>query len=471
MQQRSLGGGKGHQGPHMGTGTSREMFLQQCRGAWVHGCIAADGFDPGAATGSCHENKASRVLDRAMMVDRAGLPELLGVFEGARRRNQVIRLPINENTNEHETEIRRTNRSREIDTKIRRTNRSREIHTNRSREIDIANDRSMYVTIAHAVMIENARNSIEQHDTNTNTNTNTRMPRPYCACSQVTYEWCHCRCMTRVPRSPCAVQELVAAGAVTGEKMRETRGKAAGSGPPSRGLVGWVSLLGVSTTMPLVAHENRNSHTLTHIENARNSIEQHDTSTNTNTNTNTNTRMPRPYCACSQVTYEWCHCRCVTRVPRSPCAVQEMDAAEAAAGGKPRGTRGKAAGDAPLSRGIVGWVSLLGADSTTMPLVDNENRKSHTLTHIEARRGEAVHAASAAHAALDAPALIPTYQTGGSRCKPMQSDKRAKGGIKIQSTKWEKEGEQRQARQGGSELPPRQLRAKQPDSKQHIADF
>ena len=305
----------------------------------------------------------------------------------------------------------------------------------------------------------------------TNTNTNTRMPRPYCACSQVTYEWCHCRCMTRVPRSPCAVQELVAAGAVTGEKMRETRGKAAGSGPPSRGLVGWVSLLGVSTTMPLVAHENRNSHTLTHIENARNSIEQHDTSTNTNTNTNTNTRMPRPYCACSQVTYEWCHCRCVARVPRSPCAVQEMDAAEAAAGGKPRGTRGKAAGDAPLSRRIVGWVSLLGADSTTMPLVDNESRKSHTLTHIVARRGEAVHAASAAHAAPDAPALTPTYQTGGSRCKPMQSDKRAKGGIKIQSTKWEKEGEQRQARQGGSELPPRQLRAKQPDSKQHIADF
>ena len=77
MTLESRGGGKGHQGPRMGTGTSVEMFLRQHGGAWVHGSIAADGFDPSAVKGLCHE-ACSRVRDRAVMVDPAGLPELLG---------------------------------------------------------------------------------------------------------------------------------------------------------------------------------------------------------------------------------------------------------------------------------------------------------------------------------------------------------------------------------------------------------
>jgi len=80
----------------MGTGTSVEMFLRHHGGAWVHGSIAADGFDPSAVKGLCHE-ACSRVRDRAVMVDPAGLPELLGASEGARQRNQAVRIPINEN--------------------------------------------------------------------------------------------------------------------------------------------------------------------------------------------------------------------------------------------------------------------------------------------------------------------------------------------------------------------------------------
>ena len=70
----------------MGTGTSRVMFLQQCRGEWVHGCIATDGFDPSAVCGGPHEY-FPRVQNRAVMVDHAGLPGLLGVAESARREN------------------------------------------------------------------------------------------------------------------------------------------------------------------------------------------------------------------------------------------------------------------------------------------------------------------------------------------------------------------------------------------------
>ena len=107
-----------------------------------------------------------------------------------------------------------------------------------------------------------------------------------------------------------------------------------------------------------------------------------------------------------------------------------MVAAEAATGGKSRETRGKAAGNAPHSRGTVGWVSLLGADSTTMPLVAHENRNIHTLTHIEARRGEAVHAAPAAHAAPDAPALTPMalarqMTPDATQCKVVNGQKAA----------------------------------------------
>ena len=64
---------------------------------------------------------------------------------------------------------------------------------------------------------------------------------------------------------------------------------------------------------------------------------------------------------------------------------------------------------------MVGWVSPLGDDSTTMPLVAHENRNSHTLIHVEARRGEAVHAAPAAHADPGYPALTPIRQTDVSQ--------------------------------------------------------
>ena len=75
--------------------------------------------------------------------------------------------------------------------------------------------------------------------------------------------------------------------------------------------------------------------------------------------------------------------------------------------------------------------------------------------------------APAAHVAPDAPALTPTHQTEGSRSKPRQNateNKHAKGGFKKRKTKGEKEKKQE------SKLPPWQIRAKQPDSQQHIAE-
>ena len=71
----------------MGTGTSREMFLQHCR---EHGSIVADGFDPSAVCGSSHE-ALPPIRNGAVMVDHAGLPGLLGVAERTRRRNLVKR--------------------------------------------------------------------------------------------------------------------------------------------------------------------------------------------------------------------------------------------------------------------------------------------------------------------------------------------------------------------------------------------
>ena len=105
MEQRSRGGGKGCQGPHMGTGTSREMFLHHHRGAWVHGSIAADGFDPSAVWGLRHEVR-SRIRDRAVMVDPAGLP---GLWGGGARKRRDKRIEIKEpvKRNEDETMIRR----------------------------------------------------------------------------------------------------------------------------------------------------------------------------------------------------------------------------------------------------------------------------------------------------------------------------------------------------------------------------
>ena len=101
MTLKSRGSGKGHQGPRMGTGTSVEMFLRHHGGAWVHGSIAADGFDPSAVKGLCHE-ACSWVRDRAVMVDPAGLPELLGASEGARQRNQAVRIQIKKNNKNSE---------------------------------------------------------------------------------------------------------------------------------------------------------------------------------------------------------------------------------------------------------------------------------------------------------------------------------------------------------------------------------
>ena len=70
----------------MGTGTSREMFLQHCRGsgAWVHGSIAAGGFDPSAVCGLLHEAPPPIRNGAVSKATHTGLPELLGVDERAR---------------------------------------------------------------------------------------------------------------------------------------------------------------------------------------------------------------------------------------------------------------------------------------------------------------------------------------------------------------------------------------------------
>ena len=113
----------------MGTGTSVEMFLRHHGGAWVHGSIAADGFDPSAVKGLCHEAR-SRVRNRAVMVDPAGLPELLGVSEGARQRNQAVRILINGNTKNNkrtDTKLNALIHNRAIDHPYRPYTRKHEI--------------------------------------------------------------------------------------------------------------------------------------------------------------------------------------------------------------------------------------------------------------------------------------------------------------------------------------------------------
>ena len=98
MSQRSLGSGKGHQGPRMGTGTSREMFLEHCMGA-LHGSIAADVLDPSAVCGGPHE-VCYWIRDQSVMVDHAGIPGLLGGGEWALQKNAEKRkLQINDGIN------------------------------------------------------------------------------------------------------------------------------------------------------------------------------------------------------------------------------------------------------------------------------------------------------------------------------------------------------------------------------------
>ena len=86
----------------MGTGTTREMFLQHCRGAWVHGSIVADDFDPSAVCGSSHE-VLPPIRNGAVMVDHAGLPGLLGVAERARGRKPVKRKTSETKYDDNET--------------------------------------------------------------------------------------------------------------------------------------------------------------------------------------------------------------------------------------------------------------------------------------------------------------------------------------------------------------------------------
>ena len=52
----------------------------------MHGSIVADGFDPSAVRESSHK-ALPWIRDRAVMVDHAGLPGLLGGAERAREKN------------------------------------------------------------------------------------------------------------------------------------------------------------------------------------------------------------------------------------------------------------------------------------------------------------------------------------------------------------------------------------------------
>ena len=191
--------GKGHQGPHLGLGTSRGMPLEHCMGA-LHGSIdpslAADGLDPSAICGGPHE-VLCWIRNQPVMVDHAVLPGLLGGAEWAR--GDMKEKDMKEKEKSFRTKIwapaaelpwmRSMRKKQNIETSEQSNKRSGN-NTNRTRDITRVS-RSMYVTIEHGVMIDHARHSIEQHDMNT------RMPRSYCACSQVTYEYCYCRYTTR----------------------------------------------------------------------------------------------------------------------------------------------------------------------------------------------------------------------------------------------------------------------------------
>ena len=78
----------------MGPGTSREMILQHGGGAWVHGGIAADGFDPSAVCGLLHEAPPPVRNGAVIKATRAGLPELLGDDERVGSRKEVERKPV-----------------------------------------------------------------------------------------------------------------------------------------------------------------------------------------------------------------------------------------------------------------------------------------------------------------------------------------------------------------------------------------
>ena len=80
------GRGKGHQEPHMGSGTSQEMFWEHCMGA-LHTLHADGNSDPSAVCGGLYEMLNSR----SVVVDHAGIPGLLGASGRARRRKSEDR--------------------------------------------------------------------------------------------------------------------------------------------------------------------------------------------------------------------------------------------------------------------------------------------------------------------------------------------------------------------------------------------
>ena len=80
------GSGKGHQGLHMGLGTSREMFWEHCMGA-LHTLHAGGSPDPSAVCGGLYE----MINNPSVVVDHAGLPGLLGAGGRARRKKSEDR--------------------------------------------------------------------------------------------------------------------------------------------------------------------------------------------------------------------------------------------------------------------------------------------------------------------------------------------------------------------------------------------
>ena len=124
----------------------------------MHGSIAADGFDPSAVKGLCHEAH-SRVRNRAVMVDPAGIPELLGVSEGARRRNQVVRFPMNENTKNHkrtDTKLNALIHDREIDHPYRPYTRKHEITRTLPPRVARRGPFAMYSGLTSHMTLDNA---------------------------------------------------------------------------------------------------------------------------------------------------------------------------------------------------------------------------------------------------------------------------------------------------------------------------
>ena len=134
----------------MGPGTSREMFLQHGGGAWVHGGIAADGFDPSAVCGLLHEAPPPVRNGAVIKATRAGLPELLGVDERAGSSKEVEGKPVErkyDNETRYDDNLSALQHSNTIDThRIRTRNHDNTMNSQPSGGM-LAGDRSRHTAV------------------------------------------------------------------------------------------------------------------------------------------------------------------------------------------------------------------------------------------------------------------------------------------------------------------------------------